>query len=233
MNSAVIEGRLGRRDTAPCEPVAFEGRWLDADDVPAVIELHHDVREAVAADLLCRETDRFFIDHVGRCGRILGLFAEDRLIAYGVLGFPSPNEESFADGFGLTVAERASVATIDGTSVAPRWRGNGLQKLLIAARLEEARAAGCRIAVSTVAPGNLPSLHNLLSSAMTVRALRHVFGGLRFLVRCDLDVPIPAPPLEGRWIATTDTDSAAAALDAGGIGWTFEEAADGSRIWYG
>lgn len=233
MNAPLIAGKLDRRDAAPCQPVAFAGRWLTADDIPSVIELHHSVRQAVPADLLCRETDRFFIDHVGRCGRILGLFAEDRLIAYGVLGFPSSNEESFADGFGLTVAERALVATIDGTSVAPEWRGNGLQKLLIAARLDEARAVGCRIAVSTVAPGNLASLRNLLASAMTVRALRRVFGGLRFLVRRDLDAPVPVPPPEGRWIATTDIGGAAAALEAGATGWTIAEAAGGSRIWYG
>ena len=232
MTSPVLAGTLVRHDGAACTPIRYEGRWLSASDVGAVIGLHRAVRDMVAPELLCRETDAFFVEHCGRCGRILGLFVEERLIAYGVLGLPEPHQESFADGFGLSAAERAAVATIDGTSVAPEWRGNGLQRVLIAARLAGARAAGRKIAVSTVAPGNVPSLRNLLCSAMTVRALRHAFGGHRFLVRCDLDLSSQQPPAAGRWIDLNDINGALSALGTGAIGWTLSETADGARIWY-
>ncbi|MBS1164045.1 MAG: hypothetical protein H6R00_70 [Proteobacteria bacterium] len=232
MTSPVLAGTLVRRDGVACAPIRYEGRWLPAGDVGAVIYLHHAVRDMVAPELLCRETDAFFVEHCGSCGRILGLFVEERLIAYGVLGLPEPHQESFADGFDLSAIERAGVATIDGASVAPEWRGNGLQRVLIAARLAGARAAGRKIAVSTVAPGNVPSLRNLLCSDMTVRALRHAFGGLRFLVRCDLDLSSQQPPEAGRWIALDDVDGALSALGAGAIGWTLSDTADGARIWY-
>ncbi len=231
MTETVLAGYLHRCDGRPSAAVPYVGRWLEPQEVGGVIALHHVVREAVAPDLLCRETEAFFHEHCSACGRILGLFADGEMIAYGVLGLPAANQESFADQFGLTVQQRAEVATIDGAGVLPRWRGNGLQRRLVAARIEAARLAFRRIAVSTVAPGNLPSLRNLLAEGLTIRALRPAFGGLRFLVRRDLDLS-PKPAMEGRWIALADTADAAQALISGYQGWSLSEAADGPRIWY-
>lgn len=229
---SVPGGLLTRRDGAPCPPVPFSGRWLTEADVPAVIALHHQVRAAVPAEQLCRESDEFFRHHAGPGGRIVGLFAEETLIAYGVLGLPAPQEESFADQFGLSPAERAAAATIDGASVSERWRGNGLQKHLVSLRLVAAQDAGRRIALSTVSPANLPSLANLLAAGLTIRALRSAFGGLRFLVRRDLDAPPPVPPVSGHWIDLADIDAAGAALAAGERGWVLSQAAAAPRIWY-
>ena len=106
MTSPVLAGTLVRHNGTACAPVHYEGRWLSVGNVGAVIGLHHTVRDMVAPELLCRETDAFFVEHCGRCGRILGLFVEERLVAYGVLGLPEPHQESFADGFGLSAAER-------------------------------------------------------------------------------------------------------------------------------
>lgn len=231
MTETVLFGHLHRCDGRPSAAVPYVGRWLEPHEVGGVIALHHAVREAVAPELLCRETDAFFHEHCRACGRILGLFADGELIGYGVLGLPAPDQESFADQFGLTAEQRADVATIDGAGVLPRWRGNGLQRRLVAARIEAARLAGRRIAVSTVAPGNLPSLRNLLAEGLTIRALRPAFGGLRFLVRRDLD-RLSKPDTEGRWIALADTTEAAKALISGYQGWSLSEATDGPRIWY-
>lgn len=231
MTETVLSGHLGRCDGRPSEAVPYVGRWLEPHEVGDVIALHHAVRQAVAPELLCRETDAFFHQHCRARGRILGLFADGELIGYGVLGLPAPDEESFADRFGLTAEQRAVVATIDGAGVLPRWRGNGLQRRLVAARIEAAGAAGRRIAVSTVAPGNLPSLRNLLAEGLTIRALRPAFGGLRFLMRRDLDRS-PKPATEGRWIALADTSEAVDALMSGYQGWSLSEATDGPRIWY-
>lgn len=231
MTEAVLHGHLRRCDGQPSVPVPYIGRWLAPDEVGGVIALHHAVRQAVPPELLCRETDAFFHEHCREHGRILGLFVGEELIGYGVLGLPKANEESFADQFGLTAEQRAAVATIDGAGVLPRWRGNGLQRQLVAARIEAAGAAGRRIAVSTVAPGNLPSLRNLLAEGLNIRALRPAFGGLRFLMRRDLDRS-PKPTREGRWIALADTSEAEAALMAGYQGWSLSEAAEGPRIWY-
>ncbi len=231
MTETVLSGHLHRCDGRPSAAVPYVGRWIEPQEVGGVIALHHAVREAVAPDLLCRETDAFFHEHCNACGRILGLFANEELIGYGVLGLPAPDQESFADQFGLTSEQRTVVATVDGAGILPRWRGNGLQRRLVAVRVEAARAAGRRIAVSTVAPGNLPSLRNLLAEGLTIRALRTAFGGIRFLMRRDLDRS-PKPVTQGRWIALADTSEASDALMAGYQGWNLSDATDGPRIWY-
>ncbi len=232
MTDVILSGDLRRCDGLPCEATAYVGRWLEPGDIGNVIALHHTVRDAVAPELLCHETDAFFHEHCRARGRILGLFAEGRLIGYGVIGLPTADQDSFADQFGLSPRQRAVVATIDGAGVLPRWRGNGLQRRLVAARIEAAKAASRQIAVSTVAPGNLPSLRNLLAEGLTIRALRPAFGGLRFLMRRDLDQPV-TPPASGRWIAVSDTVRATAALALGLQGWVLSEATEGPRIWYG
>lgn len=231
MIEIVLSGQLLRCDGLSCEAVTYVGRWLEPSEVDGVIALHRTVRQAVAPELLCHETDAFFRRHCHDRGRILGLFAEGQLIGYGVLGLPEPDEESFADQFGLSMEERAVVATIDGAGVLPRWRGNGLQRRLVAARIEAAKLAGRRIAVSTVAPGNLPSLRNLLAEGLTIRELRPAFGGLRFLMRRDLGWSA-RPAATGRWVAVADTEKATAELELGHQGWSLAEATDGPRIWY-
>jgi GNAT superfamily N-acetyltransferase len=231
---AAPRGELTRRHGRPCPPVGFVGRWLDDGEVGAVITLHRTVRAAIAPELLCRESDDFFIDHSGRVGNILGLFAEDRLIAYGVLGLPPVGEPSFADDFALTAGDRAAAATVDGAAVLPEWRGNRLHRRLVAERLRRAREQGRRIALSTVAPGNLPSLRNLLAEGLTIRALRARFGGMRYLVRRDLDRPPAAPPQSGRWISVHDVAAQTEALDRGEIGWALaEDRADAPAVWFG
>jgi GNAT superfamily N-acetyltransferase len=161
MSSDPLRGALTRRHGRPCPPVGFAGRWLDDGEVGAVIALHRAVRETIAPELLCRETDAFFANHSGRVGGILGLFAEDRLIAYGVLGLPPLGEPSFADDFALSAEEREAAATVDGAAVLPEWRGNRLHRLLVVERLRRARQQA-RIACHGGA-GNLPSLRNLLA----------------------------------------------------------------------
>ncbi len=228
---AIPEGLLTRREGRPCSPVAFSGRALGAAEVVEVIALHHVVRSGVPREALAHETDAFFAAHVEGIGRILGLFAENRLIAYGVLGLPGPGDASFADELALQTADRLRAANIDGVSVAPEWRGNGLHRLLIACRLQWALAAGRTIALSTVAPANLPSLRNLLAEGLTIRAIRHKFGGIRYVVRRDLERPAPVIPQRGRWIPIEDLEAQAAALEGGGVGWRLSEV--GPDVWYG
>lgn len=52
-----------------------------------------------------------------------------------------------------TVAISGEVAVLSGTSVLPRFRGQGLQRALIAARLALGRERGCVLATSATLPG--------------------------------------------------------------------------------
>lgn len=231
MMPPACEGVLTRRQGKPCEPVPFSGRRLGAADVNDVIALHHAARAGVAPEVLAHESDTFFAAHVERIGRILGLYTDGTLIAYGVLGLPGPHDASFADELGLAEPVRARAANIDGASVKSEWRGNGLHQLLIAWRLRWALEAGRPVALSTVAPANLPSLRNLLAEGLTIRAICKKFGGTRYIVRRDLDRPRPRIPRRGRWIPVEDLEAQSAVLEQGDHGWTLGD--DGSTLWYG
>ena len=226
-----VKGTLHCRDGRPCVPVPFEGRRLGEADLGAVIALHRLVLASMPAHLLATETDAFFADHMARIGRILGLFAEERLIAYGVLGLPGPVDPSLADDLGWA-AERARVAHIDGISVRSEWRGNRLQRVLTAWRLREAAAAGRSLVITTVAPGNAASLLNILAEGLTIRALRQKYGGWRYLMARDLDGPLAPSAAKGCWIDAADIAAQERLLAAGAIGWKAEAGAAGIRVWF-
>lgn len=226
-----VRGVLHCRDDQPCAPVPFEGRRLGEADLDTVIALHRLVLAGTPAHLLAAETDAFFADHLSRIGRILGLFAEEVLIAYGVLGLPGPSDPSLADDLGWA-AERPRVAHIDGISVLPAWRGNRLQRVLIAWRLREAAAAGRSLVITTVAPGNTASLRNALAEGLTIHALRQKYGGWRYLMACDLKSPVVPPLAGGRWVDAADIETQSRLLAAGAVGWKAEPGEAGMRVWF-
>lgn len=226
-----VRGTLHCRDGRPCAPVPFEGRRLGKADLDTVIALHRLVLARTPAHLLAAETDAFFADHMTRIGRILGLFAEGRLIAYGVLGLPGADDPSLADDLGWA-AERSRVAHIDGISVLPEWRGNRLQRVLIAWRLREAAAAGRSLVITTVAPGNTASLRNALAEGLAIHALRQKYGGWRYLMACDLKSPVVPPSGGGRWVDTADIETQSGLLAAGAVGWKAESGDTGMRVWF-
>ncbi|MBE0531153.1 MAG: hypothetical protein IH626_10010 [Rhodospirillales bacterium] len=230
--AAVVRGTLHCRDGQPCTPVPFEGRRLGEAELDAVIALHRLVLAGMPAHLVAAETNAFFADHMSRIGRTLGLFAEDRLIAYGVLGLPGPADPNFADDLGLAATERARVAHIDGIGVRPEWRGNRLQRVLTAWRIREAVLAGRSLVITTVAPGNGASLRNILAEGLTIRALRQKYGGWRYLMVRDLNTPVVPPPDGGRWIDAADVITQEHLLAAGSIGWKAESAEAGMRVWF-
>lgn len=225
-------GFLTRRDRQPCAPVAYFGRRLGTAETGAVVALHRRVRDAMPPGTVAKETDRFFADHVEQCGCILGLFAEDALIAYGVLGLPGPDDPNFGDMVGLPETARRRVAHIDGVSVTPAWRGNRLQRVLVKWRLDVAADVGRAIALSTAAPGNLPSVCNLLAEGLTIRALLERFGGWRYVFRRDLDTPLPPTPGRGRWIDLDDMETQQRLFQEGAIAWSLKSTGTKHRLWF-
>ncbi len=212
-------GFLHRRDGEPCPPVPFHSRLLTEADLDDVTDLHDEVLATMRPDLFADEADGFFADHIERIGRILGLFAEGGLIAYGVLGLPGRDDPNFGDFIGLPPEDRGHVAHIDGAAIRPEWRRNGLHRVLIDWRLNLARQLGRTIAITTAAPENLPSVRNLLTEGMTIRALEQKFGGWRYVLRRDLDRPSPTPPANASWIDVTDFKTQRRLLRQGHIGW--------------
>jgi GNAT superfamily N-acetyltransferase len=80
------------------------------------------------------------------------LRAERDLAAAGVGRYIALCDGVFAGGGGLRIAE--GIAQFAGAATAPAHRRRGVQSALLAARLADASAAGCDVAVITTQPGS-------------------------------------------------------------------------------
>jgi GNAT superfamily N-acetyltransferase len=78
--------------------------------------------------------------------------AERRLAAAGVRRYAALCDSVLAGGAGLRITE--GIAQFAGAATAPAHRRRGVQSALLSARLADAKAAGCDVAVITVQPGS-------------------------------------------------------------------------------
>ena len=127
---------------------------------------------------------------------ILGLFIQDKLIAYGVLLLNCAHADTYVSMLGLTAEDKADLTCLDGAAVDPDYRGNGLQTLLTGWRLALARQAGRGHVCSTASPFQWSSWGSLLRSGLTVHAIGPFYDdAMRYVLHCDLRSPPFHPDL--------------------------------------
>lgn len=174
-------------------PGGLVWRLLGPPDVDAVDALHRDAVRGMGVHAVKLEEKSFFLSLLSGRGRILGLERGSELVAYGVLQHDLKAEDDPCEGLGLSPG--TSVVKLAGAAVGYDWRGAGLQRLLIEARVGLAGDAG--VIFSTAAPANQPSWSSLLACGLAVRALLYRYGGHpRFLMaRVDAGLNGASPDL--------------------------------------
>lgn len=173
------------RDAALC------WRPLGPADVPAVDALHRRALGTLAnPDWVRPEATAFFAAVLGPDGFGLGVEAEGRLVAYGLVQTRLEAEDRVA----LPWPDARPTAKLCGAAVDPAFRGRGLQAALAARRLERGRAQGSARFFATAAPGNVASWVSLLHAGMQVAALGPRYGGrLRYTLVADERQPAGDP----------------------------------------
>lgn len=211
--------RLQRRGGLPLQTDASV-RMVNGNEVEQVEALHHRVLQlATVPGLVKPESHEFFERHASRCGRILGVFVGNCLVAYAVVGLPVDTGYNFGLELELPEKELLLVAHLDGVSVAPEWRGNGLQRTLGALRVEIARRAGRHHLISTVAPRNTVSWRNVISQGLKVRRLKRKFGGaLRYILHQDINTPTQVDSADSAEICLDDIEGQQRLLAQGYLG---------------
>ncbi|HCB14519.1 MAG TPA: hypothetical protein DEP36_13275 [Gammaproteobacteria bacterium] len=194
-------GLLIRRKGQPVQ-IPFVCRLLEPAALPAVWEIHQQaLRRLPEPGLVRADPEAFFADHFTGEGRILGVFADDRLIAYAILSLPAGPDyryDRFVEDLGLPASDWCRVAQLTGVAVRPEWRGNRLHRRLCEWRLELARAAGRWHIAAVSAPGNLYSWRNLLAVGLRVTGIKLLGGAqLRYLFYTDLRGSPPLDPATG------------------------------------
>lgn len=110
---------------------------------------------------------------------IIGIFDDEKLIAYGSVGFSGKEEDNL--GWDLDWPEKKVLhcATLDTIVVDSAYRGLGLQRTLIELCVEHARKImpNC-IILTTICPDNIYSLRNATASGFEILIRKQKYGGV-------------------------------------------------------
>jgi GNAT superfamily N-acetyltransferase len=209
-----------RLDEPRPEPVAIH--LLEVKDADAVHALHLRAIDQGVPGAVRPDSRDHFAHILGGEGQIIGLKTEQGvLVAYAVLTYRPEALPEYGAALNLPEPEWQVLACLDGISVHPAWRGNGVHTLLASWRIELARSAGKRHVCATAAPSNHISWETLTSAGLRVVNIGRFYGGmLRYVLYRDLDKPIVQPdPGSSVALSIGAIDQQRELLKAGLIGW--------------
>ncbi|HEX8592993.1 MAG TPA: hypothetical protein VF682_06905 [Pseudomonas sp.] len=196
---------------------------MQASEAVLAHSLHRQVIQLTPSGMVRQDALEYFEKHIELLGQMIGCFAQERLVAYGVLGLRSPMLSLMTQLLDVDPGQHTHMCLLDGASCAPDWRGRRLHEDAIALRIAMAEAAGRSVIAVTVAPTNLASLRGLLRRGFVVARYAQVYGGLPRLV---LSLDINCPRLNwqrGRVVASADLEGHRDALSLGLLGYGCEK----------
>lgn len=159
-------------------PSHLAQRELTSADLESVLALHLRCTQNLREGMVRKET-LSALQSLLQFSCIIGLFDQSELVAYGVLQHDLPAHEKLPPAI-ATDPQRQQLM-LSGISVAPEWRGLGLQRRLIMQRM--AMAPPQALLFSTAAPANWHSWNNLLACGFHVRGITESYDGhLRYLL---------------------------------------------------
>jgi hypothetical protein len=166
-------------------PVGCRFRQLDIHDLDQVVTLHAQTLQNLSVGMVAHDSDAMITERLGSSGKGGGIFKEDTLIAYALLFLPISTQGTLAEQ--LTMPVSGPIAELDGAGVSLDYRGFGLHRALTQWRITQAKCIGVHHLFSTVSPGNIASLTNLLSSGLHARAVMLLPKmGTRLLMHCPM-----------------------------------------------
>jgi ribosomal protein S18 acetylase RimI-like enzyme len=164
----------------------------------------------------------------GQQGAAHGIFLDGRLAACALLRLPDPAHPNPPPGFPLVPpADWPLLACgMEHALVHPEARGRGLQRALLAARLEHAARMGMRWAFAGVRLANQASWRNLLRAGFAIAGQRHDFGAALLGLLRPVTAPLATGADDARRVAPQDAAGHDAALAAGLVGVALDLAGD-------
>jgi GNAT superfamily N-acetyltransferase len=197
-------------------------RLLFPEDQASWSALRDDVLAALPdPDCYVREDDErtFLLDHCALRGKTIGVFHQDTLVAYAMLGLIDADDASHLGwALGMNAAERAASAHLASCMVRPAWRGLGLQRALLGARLALARAHGRHLCMAAVSLHNHSSRHNMLRFGMHLAWAGELKGLYRQITLIDLHQGFDAGGGDERQIDSQDLAGQQQAFADGYVG---------------
>ena len=129
-------------------------------------------------------------EHPMERGEIIGVFDKGQLVAYGMLGLPLPDaEDNLGKLLPIPPETYCQVAHIAGCMVREDMRGQGLQRLLLAARLVLAKIHGRTVCAARVSMHNHASRRNMQRQRMHIAWVGDIKGLKRHILGIHLGQP--------------------------------------------
>ncbi len=223
-----IEAKKNRIiETTWAEEVRYSMKFLDSSHLEEAKEL----QDIIARNLPDKEIFRLTTiqelkELLEQQKSVIGVHADDCLIAYNIISIPGEDEDNFGADIGISSEELAKVAHLKAVVVHPNFRGHGLQRKLARIHLEVLRDAGYEHVCSTVSPKNCISIENHLANGFVIKGLKVKYGGwLRYIMYKNIYKPF-RPGLEVIAVEFTDIERQKNLLKRGYVGCKLEKSSN-------
>jgi len=166
---------------------------LDKENIDEIMVLQNEVVSQLKnPDTFAMDSREFILNEVldKNKGRAIGVYANNRLIAFRTVSFPGKSPSNMGAELGLPEDELDHVVHLEATVVHPEYRGNRLQAKMIKHTFNIVYKLGYYHILCTVSPFNYPSLKNVMDAGLVIKALGRregpYEGKWRFLLHRDL-----------------------------------------------
>ncbi|WP_269411635.1 GNAT family N-acetyltransferase [Lentibacillus daqui] len=164
---------------------AYTIRYLTMEDLPQVKWLQDKAKNKFLQLL----TDEEFTFILNGNGFMIGVFVEEKLIAFRAMLIPELDEEHLGIDIGLKQEDLPKVMYSEVSCVDPAFRGNHLQTMMGELCFERVDTEKFQYICTTVAPHNIPSIKDKLALGMEIVGLKEKYGGkLRYILMKQLSV---------------------------------------------
>ena len=209
----------------------YEVYVLTEEHIPQLMTLQLEVVEALENKAILQPLDDEELSFILRGnGLMIGVFVEEKLIAFRALLQPAIDDEHLGYDIGLkTEAQLKKVLYQEISNVHPAYRGFGLQRTMADIIMQQIDLTKFTVVCATVMPGNIASLKDKFSQGMHVAALKLKYGGkLRYVFMKEIVQEQKTSWAEEEWVVMSDTKAQQQLLKSGFIGISLKKA---EEIW--
>lgn len=157
----------------------------DKGDVPKIAEIMEETyRQMEHPDWFCTDDEEFLERHIREEGFILKAETEGEIAGFLVVRYPDGAKDNLGSYLNFSEKEKSLVAHMESAAVRSIYRGNGIQKRLMAAGENMLWEKGYRCIMGTAHPDNRYSVNNFLKLGYEIVAEDLKYGGLRRYIFC-------------------------------------------------
>jgi len=214
------------------ELMSSEMLFLQERHLHQVMTLQELVAQSLPSAEILRLHPREFFGQALRTERSgLGIFTKEGLVSFSLIHIPPP-EDNLGSDLGLGEKELSRTAHLQMVVVHPAYRGNSLQRIMVARHLQVLAEMGYEHVCSTVSPYNPFSLRNFLHEGFMIKALKVKFASQwRYIVYKNLRRATAVGPEEAA-VSLSDIETQLELLKSGLLGFGLKSGPAGLQISY-